>query len=254
MKRIGDYIHESRSLNRLLDPADVQPPVTNRQWWDWLPPTVPGLTAETPPVLDEGERLPDPDPLPLPPPKDWRTVPMPGRIAVLPRDVRGYPIFFAIQPPDGAKDGDVVDFRVLSVSHHFLCAQQRRCAICGTRVGSSLFWIGGPMCVQNRVFGDGFMHEECARYSLRVCPYLTIDTKVYSHRPVTDARAGETQGDVNAILTKPQRVVVYRCREYHLSPAVGGKHLYRVPPGGVAEWYLTNGTYLCTTRPTRFAQ
>jgi hypothetical protein len=274
MKRIGDIIHSTPSFDRLIRPEDRALPRPDREpfavyrsgghmqtvhgfpWWDWLPPTVPGLTPDTPPVLDEGEPLPDPvpPPLPPPPPRDWRIVPMPARIAHLRRDVRGYPIFYAIQPPGEIRDGDTVDFRVLSVTHHLQCARERRCAICGGRVGSSLFWIGGPMCVQNRVFGDGFMHEECCRYSQRVCPYLTIAAKVYSDRAVTDARVGETLGDVNAILTKPQRICVYRCREYHLVPAPGAKHVYRVPPGGACEWYHTDGTYIRTTRPQRFAQ
>ena len=166
----------------------------------------------------------------------------------------GYPVFYAIQPYREVEDGDTVDFRVLNVEHHLTCARERRCAICARRVGSLLHWIGGPMCVQNRVFGDGFMHEECARYALAVCPHLTIPTKGYSHREVIDDRAGKTIGDVNARLTKPQRIVLYTSREYAPRAAPGGKHLYRVPPGGTCEWYRTDGSYVCTTRALRFAQ
>jgi hypothetical protein len=233
-----------------------EPPRNVPAWWDAMPPTILGLGADAPALLDQGERLPDPDPIPEPPPRDWRTVPLPMRMARLPRDYRGYPIFYTVQPDQPPQDGDRIDFRVLNQAHHVTCALERRCAICNTRLGSQLFFVGGPMCVQNRVFGDGPVHEECARYAMRVCPYLSIASKAYrmSETNLSGYEGGEDRFDPNVLLNKPQRVVVYICHEYHLKPAPGGKHLFMVPPGGVCEWYDTSGNYLCRTRPTRFAQ
>jgi len=245
--------HAQRVLQRAVLPQRRIEPA----WWDMMPPTIPGLRGQSPPLLDQGDPLHDLDPIPEPPPRDWRTVPLPARMARLPRDYRGYPIFYTVQPDPKPADGARVDFRVLNMAHHMECAIRRTCAICNKRLGSRLFFLGGPMCVQNRVFGDGPVHEECGRYAMRVCPYLSIASKQYRMTDVEEKQYEDgsyDSFDANAILIKPQRVVIYICGDYHVAPVPGGKHIYRVPPGGIAEWYTTEGRYLCRTRPTGFAQ
>jgi hypothetical protein len=216
-----------------------------------MPPTAPGLTVDGDPPLDQGERLDDPNPVPADPPSDWRTVPLPFRMRGLPRDHRGYPIFFAISPTMRPPEGARVDFRVLNVEHHLYAHRNRLCAICGRTMGPKLWLIGGPMCVLNRVFGDGPMHEECARYAMKVCPYLTISQKNFSMRPLEET---DTLKDVNVILKKPARCVLITVRDTHMIPAPGGKPLLIVPPEMVAEWYTPEAHYLCRTRPNLFAQ
>jgi len=211
----------------------------------------PGVTPDSPPVLDQGTRLPDPIPIPEPPPRDFRTVPIPPRMRHLFRDYRGYPIFYAVMPSHPVMDGDRVDFRVLNMEHHDRCIRFRLCGVCGRRIGPMLYFLGGPMCCQNRAFGDSPMHEECARYALRVCPMLTSATKPYSMRPI---QVSGTVGDVNALTTKPDRIVLYACRDYVIEHARGGKDVYIVAPAEWAEWYRTDGTYVCRTIPTRYGQ
>jgi hypothetical protein len=179
-------------------------------------------------------------------------------MTTLPRDHRGYPIFHAVQPDPAPADGARVDFRVLNLRRHLDCAQRRLCAICGRRLGAELHFIGGPMCVLNRVFGDGPCHGECADYARRVCPYLTIPTKNYRDVDGVIASADDdvfvNALDVNVILTKPQRVVDYRCRDYHLRDARDAKAVFMVPPRGEAWWFDTGGRYLARTRVTEHAQ
>src|SRR5262249_1107940 len=116
-------------------PKPTPPALTTPIWHRPMPPTHEGLSLDTPAPLLQGERLPDPDPLPAPPAKDWRTVPVPDRMRSLLRDDRGYPVFYAIQPSEGAASGDRVDFRVLNYEHHLKVARDRLCAVCGKRVG-----------------------------------------------------------------------------------------------------------------------
>lgn len=224
------------------------------RWHQPMPPTHPGLSPNQPAPLMQGERLPDPDPLPLPPPRDWRTVPLPARMRSLVRDDRGYLIFHAVTPPEGAHEGARVDFRILSVEHHMEVARRRLCAICGKRLGQQLFWIGGPMCILNRVFGDGHMHEDCARYALAVCPYLAIATKSYRYHDRDGEHASEELTDDNVIHRKPRMMVLAMTRECHLLLPRNGKPVFLLPREMTAEWYDNAGVYLARTRPDQFAQ
>jgi hypothetical protein len=171
----------------------------------------------------------------------------------LPSDDRGYPVFYAIMPDPRPLDGAHVDFRVLNERHHILCYTNRLCAICGQRLGSQAWFIGGPMCVQNRIFGDAPMHQECARYSMMVCPMLTIAPKAYSDRPIQDDRIDSSE-DRSVITAKPARIVLAVPREYRMIKHSHGKPVFQLHPEMTVEWFTTSGEYLCRTRPTLFAQ
>lgn len=173
---------------------------------------------------------------------NWRDVPKPPGVAELDVDERGYPIFFMIQPPPG----QALDFRVMNLTNHLRCARERLCMICGRKLGYWLTFIGGPMCLKNRVFGDGPMHRACAEYSLRVCPYLTIGSMDYKNAP--SGKVPNTKTDPNVILKKPKKMLLYTTREFKLINGGGGKPVFRVAPhkklevcdfdtsGDVEEW------------------
>jgi hypothetical protein len=204
----------------------------------------------------------DPEPsLTADPPKDWRTVPKPEGVQALPLDKRGYPVFYTVMTEpiirmwqDGRKlEGLNIDFRVMNVGAYIRCARKRLCGVCGQPLKTQLFFIGGPMCVQNRVFGDAAMHEDCARYARQVCPFLSHATFLYHDRE-GDSAAFRTH-DPNVLKTKPERVVLYRCRDYHLyGLGSESKPVFIVQPASAVEWYTADGHYLCRTRPDRYAQ
>lgn len=97
-------------------------------------------------------------------------VPMPDRLARLPRDARGYPITFTVMRlPNGDHDFTTSDpFRWREA------LSKRLCGLCGEKLERKIWFIGGPKCIANRFFFDHPMHEECARYALVVCPYLAM--------------------------------------------------------------------------------
>lgn len=160
------------------------------------------------------------------------TVPRPARMAHLDTDPRGYVVFFCIQP----EPGDPLDFRYLNGNQIGRCINERRCMICGTRLGSQMVFVGGPLSVRNRTFADPPAHDDCTRYALRVCPYLTIPR--YSHsvdRPAL-AQHPDAVGDPTASHVKPDRWALYRCRGYRVE-MVEGKPLFVAQQALSIEWW-----------------
>lgn len=101
--------------------------------------------------------------------KSW-TTPVPDCMAHLPKDPRGFPgTYTSIKLPDGRYDLTTADHgKWLEV------VNDRLCALCGRPLRNTMWFIGGPKCVAYRFFFDPAMHEECAKYSFEVCPYLSL--------------------------------------------------------------------------------
>jgi hypothetical protein len=96
-------------------------------------------------------------------------VPMPARVARLPRSEVGYPIpWFVADLPDGTRD-----FRVASADKQVLATRERLCWVCGGALGVFVAFTIGPMCAVNRLSSEPPAHRECATYSVLVCPFLS---------------------------------------------------------------------------------
>lgn len=106
--------------------------------------------------------------------RDLSTIETPRRIAALPKDSRGYPIFFMVNIKDGKPD-----FRDMDPAKGNRCIRERLCGICGAPLGKSVAFVGGPMSIRNRLFGDPPSHVECARYALQACPFLAMPSFSY---------------------------------------------------------------------------
>lgn len=165
-----------------------------------------------------------------------RDVPKPERVARLPVDERGYPIFFTIQPPAGRP----LNFRALNLERHERAGREGLCMVCGEPLDYWLYFIGGPMCLANRIFGDGAMHKECAEYSLQVCPHLnTASARYASERGVNEDPT--LVGDPNVIKQRPSRLLVVRVRSYRLVSNGSGKVVFRIPDPSGIEWLTNDG-------------
>lgn len=98
------------------------------------------------------------------------TVPMPPRIARLPRNRVGYPIpWFAATLEDGTRD-----FTAIAPGRVDDALKFRLCWVCGTTAGAYKAFVIGPMCAVNRVTAEPPCHLDCAVYSAKVCPFLTV--------------------------------------------------------------------------------
>jgi hypothetical protein len=96
--------------------------------------------------------------------------------------------------------GGPVDFRILNPQRVVDAVNRRLCAMCGGPMGRYVYFIGGPLSHQNKVFNDPAMHESCARYSLVACPHLSRPGSRYSSRD-----AGDTLSDVSVLKDRPNR-------------------------------------------------
>ena len=90
-----------------------------------------------------------------------------------------YPVPFVQMYIDGKPD-----FRVIDPDKVEQCIKEKLCAICGKRLGEFCYFIGGGGCKEGYRFLDAYMHEQCADFASRTCPFLTGQKQEYSTRPL----------------------------------------------------------------------
>jgi hypothetical protein len=94
--------------------------------------------------------------------------PIPGRIARLPVDRRGYPIPFFVAYENGEPYFPAMD------PVRFRDAVKRSlCWICGEPLGVYKAFAIGPMCCVNRVSAEPPQHADCAKFAAANCPFMT---------------------------------------------------------------------------------
>lgn len=97
------------------------------------------------------------------------SVPMPQRIAKLPVDKRGYPVPWFVAKDERGE----FDFRVMDGEKLYRAVRERRCWVCGEKLGRYLAFTIGPMCAINRTSGEPPGHRECSEFSAQACPFLS---------------------------------------------------------------------------------
>jgi hypothetical protein len=103
----------------------------------------------------------------LPPVMNERALPpLPERMKLLPTH-RGFPVPFFVASVDG-----VPDFRVMDGAKWTRCVGEKRCWLCGEKLGSKLAFVIGPMCAVTRTTAEPPSHRECAEFAVRACPFL----------------------------------------------------------------------------------
>jgi hypothetical protein len=103
-------------------------------------------------------------------------VAIPPRMQHLQRDRRGYPIPVIVM---WTADGRPL-FAANDEGERQRMFQEDRCHVCGDKLLRGRWFVGGGVstCAEHGLVLDGGMHEECAHYALKVCPYLAAP--VYS--------------------------------------------------------------------------
>lgn len=101
---------------------------------------------------------------------------MPGRIAALPRDSRGYPVPRFVQwmkdgKPCPRGEGEP-DFRVADSSYRYLATNRGLCWVCGAPLGRHRVFVLGPMCAVNQVTSEPPCCRSCAEFAAVACPFL----------------------------------------------------------------------------------
>lgn len=121
---------------------------------------------------------------------DLAKVPMPKRIALLPKDERGYPVPSSVWHGADGKP----DFRVLDPEKWLRHVRAKRCGVCGAALERTMAFVGGPMSIFNRTFTDLAMHPDCAHYAMQVCPMLAAPSFAYAR---TNPEGTETLENVS---------------------------------------------------------
>lgn len=134
-------------------------------------------------------------------------VPMPPRIARLPRNTAGYPTpWFVATLGDGTRDFRIADQRRFgeALRHH-------RCWICGEPTGRYVAFVIGPMCAVNRISAEPPSHRECAVYAAQVCPFLAVPTMRRRENGIPE---GATEAAGVAIKRNPGVALVWVTRDF----------------------------------------
>lgn len=92
---------------------------------------------------------------------------------------RGYPIpFVQCILPSG-----IPDFKAIDSDRVWQCVEDRLCAICGRELLDVAVFIGGNLCIENRLFTDPPMHPDCVRFTAKTCPFVSGEHRQYSELP-----------------------------------------------------------------------
>jgi hypothetical protein len=104
-----------------------------------------------------------------------KDIPIPIHLSKNDRDRRGFPIPFIVYRDQNG----VPHFTVDDVGKQSLTLSKKLCALCGKVLKLGQMWlISGPASsfAEDGLFTTPPAHEECARYSVRVCPFLAAPT------------------------------------------------------------------------------
>jgi len=93
----------------------------------------------------------------------------------------GYPVPFVQMYFDGKPD-----FRVIDPERAEQCLKEKLCAICGKRLGEFCYFIGSSLCKENHLFPDAPMHEQCADFASKACPFVSGRKDEYSTRSLDE--------------------------------------------------------------------
>jgi hypothetical protein len=108
-----------------------------------------------------------------------KTVPIPFDLQGNDRDRRGLPIPFVVyRDMTGMPHFTINDVRAVDE-----VLAKKLCGLCGKPLKPDQIWlIGGPgsSFLEDGMYIDPFLHEECGRYAVQVCPFIAAPS--YSKR------------------------------------------------------------------------
>lgn len=96
------------------------------------------------------------------------TEPLPVRMQALPIDERGYVVPWFVAWKNGKPE-----FRAMDGDKFVRAIKEKRCWVCGEKLGVYVCFVAGPMCGINRTSSEPPSHVECGRWSARNCPFLS---------------------------------------------------------------------------------
>jgi hypothetical protein len=164
---------------------------------------------------------------------DWRSIPIPARLASRPRDARGYPIPANVLIDEATGKPD---FRITDIHKWTRACARKNCALCGEALGRHMAFIGGPLSFDNRYFTDLPMHRECAEYALQVCPYLAVPNFKYSESfSAPEGFSVNVSDEVSS--ARPAKFALAITKTYQAMRTPDGTYVVRAAPWEQVSWW-----------------
>jgi len=154
---------------------------------------------------------------------------LPDYMRDLPVDDRGFVVPWFVGWVDGKPE-----FRVFDPIKWLAAVQQKRCWVCGKHTGRKLVFVLGPMCGINRTTSEPGCHEQCARWSARNCPFLTLRMQ---RRRENDMPESACEAAGRAIKRNPGVALLWFCEKFQVFPDPKGAPLIEVGNPKRVEWY-----------------
>lgn len=151
---------------------------------------------------------------------------LPVRMADLPIDERGYPVPWFVDWIDGKPE-----FRAMDQRKWARAIKEKLCWVCGKRLGASLWFVIGPMCLINRTTGEPPCHRECAQWSAKSCPFLTRP-----HAKRREMEAAKPIGGI-AIPRNPGVTLLVATADYKVWQPEAGEFLIEIGEPVSWEWW-----------------
>jgi hypothetical protein len=159
---------------------------------------------------------------------------IPFRLSRRPRDARGFVIPFA----QFIKADGTPDFRIMDDQHSSKAVRRRLCSICGEPMRGDVYFIGGPLCVENGYFYDPAMHKDCATYAIQTCPHLARSKGRYAATPDLDEQGVVLVAGAMDISKKAEWFAIMRTTGYQSGRSADGMLIIKanMPWVSVERW------------------
>lgn len=163
---------------------------------------------------------------------------LPARMRALPLDDRGYPVPWFVPWRDGKPLFPAMDPRKRSKAWG-----ERRCWVCGGKIGRVQAFVIGPMCAVNRTSMEPPCHLECARFSAKRCPFLSNPRmgRVGDTYRGTDLREKQVAAGT-MIPRNPGVAMVWATLKARIFADGQGGYLFDIGKPHAVEWYAHGRT------------
>jgi hypothetical protein len=153
---------------------------------------------------------------------------MPRRMRNLPVDKRGYPVPWFVAWQNGEPE-----FRALDPEKWIRAVRDKLCWVCGESMGIYKVFVLGPMCGINRTAAEPPCHMDCARWSVRNCPFLKNPDEV--RRESKELHLEDGSGF--ALQRNPGVTLLWATKTLSIFNDEKGKPLIHIGEPELIEWW-----------------
>jgi hypothetical protein len=157
---------------------------------------------------------------------------LPKSMRGLVKDERGYPVPFFVDYVNGKPE-----FRAMDPRKYLRCVKEKRCWVCGAKLGVLMCFVVGPMCGINRISAEPPSHEDCGRWSALNCPFMANPRMVRREDDLVNNAKIVEHSAGTAITRNPGVTLLWLTRNYELINDVRGRPLIIMGEPEKTEWY-----------------